>query len=208
MGQMFKVLLITLAAVGLAGCQTTATNTLSLDDVATLKLVGVDVTFAPEANIWWGDGERAFAASKGQPATESETLAKTPEGQAYLRNSVASKVKASMERNLSGALTGARPVRVRVTVKHVYISGAVQRVIVGGGHGMTADVTIVDAKTGATLLPYAGQSKGTSAGQGLGGVLVDAALLGDPMDRTIDNYARTYSNWLLHKGSAWLTDPA
>lgn len=204
---MRRTVLYVLAAVGLAACQTTATNTLSLDDVATLKFAGVDVIFAPEANISWGDGERAFAASKGQSATESETLAKTPEGQAYLRNTVASKVKASMERNLSGALTGGRLVRIRVAVKHVYISGAVQRVIIGGGHGMTADVTIVDAKTGATLLPYAGQSKGTSAGQGLGGVLVDAALLGDPMDRTIDNYTRTYTNWLLRKTSAWLTDP-
>lgn len=204
---MYKAILLALAAIGLAGCVTTATNTLSLDDVGTLKLAGVDVTFAPEVNIWWGDGERAFAASKGQPATESENLAKTPEGQAYLRNTIAAKIKGSMERKLSGALTGSRLVRVRVAVKHVYISGAVQRVIIGGGHGMTADVTIVDAKTGATLLPYAGQSKGTAAGQGLGGVLVDAALLGDPMDRTIDNYAEAYSNWLLRKGS-WLTDPS
>ena len=69
-----------------------------------MRLTGVDVTFAPDANIWWGDGERAFAASKGKPATESDELAKTPEGQAYLRNTIASKVKSSMERNLSGGL--------------------------------------------------------------------------------------------------------
>jgi hypothetical protein len=30
----------------------------------------------------------------------------------------------------------------------------------------------------------------------LAGVLVDQALLGDPTDRVIDNYARTYSDWL------------
>jgi len=203
---MLKTCVLALAAMALAGC-VTASNTLSVDDVATFRLAGVDVAFAPEMNIWWGDGERAFAASKGQPATESETLAKTPEGQAYLRNTIASKVKASMERHLSGVLTGSRLVRVRVTMKNVHISGAVQRVIIGGGHGMTADVTIVDARTGATLLPYVGQSRGAAAGQGLGGVLVDAALFGDPMDRVTDNYARTYTNWLLHKNSAWLTDP-
>src|SRR4051794_30932134 len=203
---MYKTILLALAAVGLAGC-VTATNTLTLDDLATLRLAAVDVSFAPNVTIWWGDGERAFAASKGQPATESENLAKTPEGQAYLRNTVASKVKASTERNLSGTLAGARPVRVRVVVKNVHITGAVQRVIIGGGHGMTADVTIVDAKTGATLLPYAGQSTGAVAGQGLGGVLVDAALLGDPIDRVTNNYAQAYSNWLLRKGS-WLTNPS
>src|SRR5262245_22373080 len=73
-GQMLKALLLALAAVGLAGC-VTAKNTLSLDDVATLRLAGVDVSFAPNAHIWWGDGERAFAASKGQSVLESENLA-------------------------------------------------------------------------------------------------------------------------------------
>src|ERR1051325_1333284 len=133
---MFKAILLALAALGLAGCVTTATNTLSLDEVATLKLVGVDVAFAPEMNIWWGDGERAFAASKGQPATESENLAKTPEGQAYLRNAISAKVKAAMDRHMGKSLKGTRPVRAVVTVKNITISSAVQRIIIGGNHAM------------------------------------------------------------------------
>src|SRR6185436_12085731 len=100
----------------LAGC-VTASNTLSLDEVANLRLAGVNVRIAPDATIWWGDGERAYAASKGQPATESDALAKTPEGQAYLRNTVSGKIKAAMERKLSATLVGARPVRAEVTVK-------------------------------------------------------------------------------------------
>src|SRR3954454_21793224 len=129
---MFKAFLLAVAALGLAGCVTTATNTLSLDDVATLKLTGVDVTFAPEANIWWGDGERAFAASKGQPATESENLAKTPEGQAYLRNTIAAKVRTAVEQKLSPGLAGPRPVRANVLVREVRIASAIQRIIIGG----------------------------------------------------------------------------
>lgn len=195
---MFKTIVLALAAVGLAGCQT-ANNTLSLDDIAMLRLAGVDVSFAPNAHIWWGDGERAFAASKGQSVLESETLAKTPEGQAYLRNTIAAKVKGAMERKVSAELAGARPVRVQVTVKSVVISSAIQRVLVGGHHSMVADVTLVDAKTGALLLPYAGQMKQAAAGQGIGGVLVDAALLPDPIDRVADNYAETYVYWLLRK---------
>jgi hypothetical protein len=149
---MYKAILFALAAVGLAGC-VTATNTLSVDDVATFRLAGVDVDFAPDARIWWGDGERAFAASKGQPATESENLGKTQEGQAYLRNTVLAKIETAMERNLSTALAGSRPVRVRVMVKDVTVASAIQRVIIGGGHSMTADVTVVDPKSGAALLP-------------------------------------------------------
>src|SRR5436309_11093164 len=137
MGAMYKTILLALAAVGLAAC-VTATNTLPLEDIATLRLAAVDVSFAPNVTIWWGDGERAFAASKGQPATESENLAKTPEGQAYLRNAIASRVKTAMERNLSAVLVGSRPVRAKVTVKGVMISSAIQRVIIGGGHSMIA----------------------------------------------------------------------
>ncbi len=196
---MRKGLLFALLGIVLAGCVTVATNTLSLDDVATFRLAGVDVDFAPDTQIWWGDGERAFAASKGQPATESDNLAKTSEAQAYLRNTIAAKIKTAMERNLSSGMAGPRPVRVRVTVKAVVLASTIQRVLVGGNHTMTADVTVVDAKTGAALLPYAAQSTVTGAGQGIGGVLIDAALLGDPMDRVVGNYSSVYGNWLLRR---------
>ncbi len=36
------------------------------------------------------------------------------------------------------------------------IASAVQRVLIGGHHNMTGDVTLVDAKTGAIIVP--GQS--------------------------------------------------
>jgi len=186
------------AALALAGC-VTAKNTLSTDDVATLRFSGVDVSFAPDARIVWGDGERAFAASKRQPATESDDLAKTPEGQAYLRNAVASKVKAAVEQNLSGSLAGSRSVRINVTVKTLVIPSAIQRIIIGGHHSMTADVTLVDAKTGAALLPYEGQTTLAMAGQGIAGTILDAALLSDPVDRVVASYATQYRDWLLRR---------
>ena len=190
-----RVIFIACVALALAGC-VTAKNTLSIQDVAALKYAGSDVRFAPDAVIYWGDGERAYAASKGQPATESDVLAKTPEGQAWLRNSVAAKVKAAMDRHLGASLKGARPVRAVVTVKNVTITSAVQRIIIGGGHAMGGDVTLTDARSGAALLSYDGQVAPSPAGNGIGGVLVDAALLPDPIDRVTDNYAIRYANWL------------
>lgn len=189
-------------ALALAGCQTVATNTLSVDDVATMKFAGVDVRFAPDARILWGDGERAYAASKGQPATESDELAKTPEGQAYLRNTIATKLKGAMEKQLAGGLNGKRPVRVVVTVKAVQIASAIQRILIGGHHHMVGDVTLTDAKTGAALLSYEAQGTMAMAGQGIGGTLVDAALMGEPIDRVVNNYAETYSGWLLRRNPA------
>lgn len=196
-----RIIVLGLVALALAGC-VTATNTLSVDDVATMKFAGVDVRFSPAVRIWWGDGERAYAASKGQPATESDNLAKTPEGQAYLRNTIATKVKAAMEHHLAGGMTGARPVRVVVTVTSVQIASAIQRILIGGHHHMTGDVTLTDAKTGATLLSYAAQGTMSLAGQGIGGTLIDAALMGEPIDRVVNNYAETYSGWLLRRNAA------
>src|SRR6266576_3733408 len=76
-GNLHAFLVIGVIADALAGC-VTASNTLSVDQLATYRLSGVNVAFAPDVIIMWGDGERAYAASKGQPATESDVLAKTP----------------------------------------------------------------------------------------------------------------------------------
>ena len=193
-----RLILVAAIAAALAGC-VTASNTLSVDEVSSLRYAGVNVSFAPDAHIWWGDGERAYAASKGQPATASDELAKTPEGRAYLRNVIAAKVKAAMDRKLAGALPGSRPVRVEVRIKNVTITSTVQRIILGGHHHMLADVTLVDARTGAVLLPHEAQTKVTNAGQGVA-ALVDTAIMGDPMDRVVNEYADQYTGWLTRRG--------
>jgi 2-polyprenyl-6-methoxyphenol hydroxylase-like FAD-dependent oxidoreductase len=55
------------------------------------------------------------------------------------------------------------------------------------------------AKTGAVLLPYAAQSSMAMAGQGIAGALVDAAVLAEPIDRVVTNYADQYGDWLLRR---------
>jgi plastocyanin domain-containing protein len=81
----------------------------------------------------------------------------------------------------------------------VTIASGIQRVVIGGHHNMTADTTVVDAKSGAVLLPYPGQSAMAMAGQGLAGVLIDAALLSDPIDRVVDDYMGQYARWFLRR---------
>lgn len=191
---------LALAALGLllCGC-VTASNTLAPDQVTTLRLASVSVAFAPNARIWWGDGERAFAALKERPASEAEDAAKSEEGRAYLRNAIAGKLTQAFESNLKGALLGTRPVRLEINVKDVEIASAAQRILIGGHHRLTADVNLVDARTGAVVLAFSEQNAIAQAGQGIGGVLLDNAFLGDPIDRVIQNYAAQYRNWLLRK---------
>ena len=47
----------------LSGCAT-ATLSLSNADMASLRITGVDVVYAPTASIWWGRAEREYAEPK------------------------------------------------------------------------------------------------------------------------------------------------
>ena len=49
-------------ARSLTGC-VTAENSLSANDIASMKLTGVTVVYAPDASIRWDDGIRAYAAA-------------------------------------------------------------------------------------------------------------------------------------------------
>lgn len=190
---------LTILLGGLVSGCVTVSNNLSPDQVANFRLAGVKVDFEPNARIWWGDGERAYASLKGLPAHDSETAANTPEGRAYLRTTIASKVKAAMERHLAGQLNGSRPVRVEVAIKDVQIASAIQRILVGGHHSMMGDVSLVDAKTGQVLVSYPAQTAMGAAGQGLLGTMIDHAAFAEPIDRVVENYASQYGNWLLRK---------
>jgi hypothetical protein len=113
-----------------------------------------------------------------------------------LRAVIAPKVKAAMERQLSPRLKGSTPVRVEVNVRTVRIASEAETVIVGGTHGMTADVTLVDPRTKAVLLTYDAQSNRVSGGAGVGGLILDRAVLPHPVDRVTESFAFQYGEWL------------
>ncbi|TCR66651.1 hypothetical protein EV560_104533 [Bosea sp. BK604] len=195
LARLLPAILLTFA---LAGCAT-VTNTVPADRIASFKLESVTVGFADGARIWWGDGERAFAATKGIAAQDAESVANTPEAQAYLRKAISDRLRAALEKRLKGELTGSHPVRLVVRVKDLQISSAIQRIIVGGAHHLKADVDLVDARTGQLILAFPEQTAIAMAGQGIGGTMLDQALLPDPLDRVINNFADGYGNWLLQK---------
>jgi hypothetical protein len=87
--------------LALAGCVTTE-NSLSQADIASMKLTGVTVSYTPTAFIQWEDGVRAYAASKGSADTAVPSVARTPEGKAYVQNLLASRIKAGIERAMAG----------------------------------------------------------------------------------------------------------
>jgi hypothetical protein len=187
---------VMVAAAVVAGC-VTASNTLPFDEIKNMRLADVNVSFAPSARIAWGEGEQAYAKSKAVPSHQASTAANTPDGQAYMRNTIGGKVKVAMERHVAPKLAGSRPVRMQVQVKSVIIPSTVQRVFIGGNHMMTADVTLVDARTGAVILAYSDQRAQAMAGQGVIGTFVDQVAMSDPVDRVVDSFANQYGNWLM-----------
>jgi len=191
-----RILCLGLLAFGLAGCVTTQ-NPLSQRDIETFRLAGIHVETDAAATVWWGDGDRAYARATGRPETESEELSKTAEARAFVARLASAKVSHALEQQLRPVLLGQRPVKVNVNLRRLYIASAIQRVVVGGGHEMIADVTITDARTGAILVAHPEFRAFGMAGQGIGGAMFDAALLADPIDRLTTNFATKYRDWLV-----------
>jgi hypothetical protein len=188
-------------ALALTGC-VTAENSLSANDVASMKLTGITVSYAPDALIVWDDGIRAYAASKGI-VDDVASATNTPEGKAYVQNMLASRIKGDVERQMAGQLNGTRPVRLDVVVHSFAIASAVQRIVIGGGHGMSADANLVDARTGAVILSHPKLIASVAAAGGLVGTVVQSAVeaaakIGNT-DTLANRWGATYRDWLLRR---------
>jgi hypothetical protein len=196
-----------LAALGiacaLAGCVTTAENSLSQNDIASMKLTGVTVSFTPDAGVQWEDGIRAYATAKAITDDQIATATNTPEGKAYVQAMLASVIKTGVTKSLNGQLIGSRPVRLDVVVKSFAVASAVQRILIGGGRGMVADANLVDARTGAVIIAYPGLRAASYAGQGIVGtavqVAIDSSSEQSVAEKLASRYGEIYRNWLLRQ---------
>lgn len=184
-----------LAAV-VGGCNTVQ-NPLAQQQIEVLRLATVSVDIRDTTTLWWGDGDRAFARSKGLSENDSDELSKTPEARAFIAKAATVKIGAALEQTLKPVLAGQRPVKVVVHLRKLYVASVIQRLVVGGHHELVADVTLVDAKSGSTILTYPELRTTALAGQGLGGTLIDVAVMADPIDRLVQNFATNYRDWLL-----------
>jgi hypothetical protein len=189
-------------ALSLAGC-VTAENSLSQNDIASMKLTGVTVSYVPDAMVQWEDGIRAYATSKAITDDQIATATDTPEGKAYVRNLLAPKIKAGVEKAMAGQLNGSRPVRLDIVVKNFAIASAVQRIVIGGGREMTASANLVDARTGAVIIANPDLRAYLMAGQGVLGTAVQAAIDSNATqsvaDQVADRYGQNYRAWLLRR---------
>lgn len=153
----------------------------------------------PQADIIGYDGIHEYAALKRVPNHELNAFTESEEAKSWMRDHLASRVKVAVQQNLAGALGGARPVRAEIVVHRFELSSAVQRVVIGGDYRMIADVTLVDAKSGAVIVAYPEMLHAVPALHGWGGAIVQAAYdaANPPGDRVVNGFAEKYRGWLL-----------
>lgn len=183
----------------LSACVTTNQHSLSASDIQSFKLAEVRVSVPPEASIVGYDGINEYVAARNIPNYELNAATETEEAKQWTRDHLNARIKAAMQQNLGAAFNGHRPVRVEVTVHGFMLSSAVQRVVVGGNYHMVADVTVVDAKSGAVIAAYPKMIHVAQALNGWAGVIVQAAYdaANSPGDRVVKGFAEQYRGWLI-----------
>ncbi len=192
-----------IAAIGLAlavaGCVTTNQHSLSASDVQSFKLAEVRVNVPPEASIVGYDGMTEYVAARNIPNYELNAATETDEAKQWARNHLGTRIKGAMQQKLAGTFNGHRPVRAEVTVHGFMLSSAVQRIVVGGNYHMVADVTLVDAKSGAVIVSYPKMIHVVSAQGGWAGAIVQAVYdaANSPGDRVVNGFAEQYRSWLV-----------
>ncbi len=192
-------------ALALAGC-VTAENSLSQNDIASMKLTGVNVSFSPNALVSTPDGESAYSAAKRIPMGQMLPVLSTPEYREYVRNMVGTKIKGSVEQAMADRLNGSRPVRLEIVVEYFKIPSAISSVLIGGNPGMTAAATLVDARTGAVILANPKMQAFVATAHGIIGTAVQAAVDSarntTQEDMLIARFSQDYRDWLTHGAAA------
>jgi hypothetical protein len=210
---MFRLCLVGALGCFLSACASLPANTLALNEIATYKLESVTVSVPPDAHVWWGDAEREFAAKHGEKtlaelratktgaeavaANPNDAIINSPQAKQYLRDEASRRMQPVLQAYVGSELRGERPVRIAVVVHEISIPSAAQRVVLGGNPAIVATATLVDARTGSTIVVYPKLFALAGAGQGVAGVLVEQFASDDLYDRVIMAYATRYREWLV-----------
>lgn len=199
-----RLLAVALLASAVGGCML-PTNTLTKAEVATFKLADMRVSVAPNAKIVWYEPLQAYAATKKIPDEQYKDFIATDEAKAHVNGLLASRVKAAMEKEMGGALNGSRPVRLEIVVTQFLVPTAAQRLLVGGVYAVNADVTLVDAKSGAVLIAHPNLGHSLHSEGGVVGVVAQAiadSVARPKSDIMIDQYAMVYRIWLINNAKS------
>jgi len=205
--------------VGLAACATGPKNPMTAEQIKSLDIEVVAVSVLAGTPISWGDGEAAFAASKGCEKPDSDAagagdsynmaaaekpkngcdydaLVESPEAIAFMNARIVSILDKAFRDQVQPAFQGTAPARVEVEVTHLHIVSGGQAVLIGGNHILRATLNVVDLATGKTIA--SNPEMFSIAGYGAGGFLslIIEATSNDPVERLSAGYAVAAQKWI------------
>jgi len=166
----------------LAGCATRAQNTLAQDKRDSLRIDKIEVSFAPDAKIFWFDAQ-------GAPEDPAAKLA-------FLEQKAIGPIKSALDGEIRAAFRGTDPAILRVRVRWIFIQAAAARIIIGASpYSIKADLELVDAKSGQTLLAASNFDAFSQSFGGVAGIL-EAAVADEPIIRVSRAFAHVLTTWL------------
>jgi hypothetical protein len=191
MRQIFRTGLWTGLVLLIAACATLSENKLPQNKRDALRIDSVDVSFAPDAFINWPDVFYDYPAS--QPGTPAGRIA-------FLQQRAGGKIRSNVEAQIRPAFRGSEPARLKVVIRRLEVPSVLQRILIGGGNVIAAEITLTDAKTGQVLLNA--EFTGTAyAGGGFSAIAVDA-IAQEAIVRVSTNFGEALAKWL-KTGSAF-----
>ncbi|HEX2555934.1 MAG TPA: hypothetical protein VHL98_19730 [Microvirga sp.] len=188
-------------ALLVSGCVTVAPHTLSVGDLQRYRLAEVVVEGAGVIRSWPAE-EANYLASiplnadlvdrlRGEPANTF------PEVTAHFQRVLGERFRVELTSQAGPVLTGSQPARAVVRLKVFDVPSTARRVFVDQDTKIQADIDLVDARTGATILRYEGPLRLRRL---IGGLLAPVAVGIDPSDTghpMVTEYVSAYRNWLL-----------
>jgi hypothetical protein len=124
-----------------------------------------------------------------------------PPVQVFIAGELKTIFKSEFETNFHSVFVGQRPVKALVHLKRFDVPSVARRVFLGGGAVIEAEVDLRDAKTGASVLYYSGNS---STKLLLGGLSapVAAVIAGDQGRPLVRDFLLQYRDWLLRSAQS------
>jgi hypothetical protein len=188
-----------------SACATVPPPSISVADLSQFQLAGVELRAADGIRAWPAE-EQVFIKTNGVDEAAAAQIAQRPIHEnaalkAHAAGALIALLQVDMRSELSGVLTGRKPVKAMVTVTRFDVPSVARRVFTDQVATMSARVALVDA-AGATILESPDLSVSAPLLGGLSTLVasaVETSSGNEPGRVLVRNFAARYRAWLLQK---------
>jgi hypothetical protein len=194
-------MLLAVASMVLAACATVPPHSMDPSAFQRFKITEVVVEGVKVVRSWPSQEEDYLKTHAVDPSVvrrlQSEPSWNFPEVQERFQTALNGQFGAEFGSQITPLFTGSKPLKAVVTLKIFDVPSAARRVFVDSRAKIKAEIDLVDAKTGASVLKYDGPYRDKEIIGGIATALAIAINSSDPGYVLISEYVREYRNWLL-----------